>query len=356
MVQTSQRRVTAAIAAAVGLALLAVTAGSAGAWGAPLAEAGSRSSAITLPKVAIVFTQLNAVNGANLRIGDPLGLVSRQLTAPIPGTLDNGAIKSPDGRRVLFQRESDDGVFMAMVDLAEPGVVTIIDSGCRTTPDCVAEVGPTWSFDGTRVLFTRVMGPFNDNDDAISAVLYSVKLDGSDLRRISAPGTDPTYEEVGAHFSPDGKTMVYIRDTDADGVLRFAIFKSRPDGTHVQQMTPWELNGDRPSVSPARSGPTAGLVAFETYGGGNPGRGDVALIPLDCASVGACMASIRYVTHDHPGPKSAFAASWSPDGRFLSYVEESKPGWADVWTSVWDGSWPHQMTRGVISFSPSWGQ
>ena len=141
-----------------------------------------------------------------------------------------------------------------------------------------------------------------------------------------------------------------------DGILKFAIFKSRPDGSNAQQMTPWDLNGDRPSVSPARSGPTAGLVAFETYGGAAPGRGDVALIPLSCSSPDACMASIRYVTHHHPGPKSAFAASWSPDGRFLAYAQEPQLGWADVWTNSWDGSLPHQMTKKVLSYSPSWGQ
>jgi Tol biopolymer transport system component len=193
-------------------------------------------------------------------------------------------------------------------------------------------------------------------DDAASAALYSVKLDGSDLQRVSPSDLDPTIEEVIPRFSPDGKTMVFLRDGRIDGVVKYAIFKSRPDGSHAQQMTPWDLNADRPSVSPARSGPTAGLVAFETYGGGMPGRGDIALIPLGCKSVEGCMASIRYVTHNYPGPKSAYAASWSPGGRFVSFAEETVFGRPDVWTSAWDGSLRHQLTHDVTSFSPSWGQ
>ncbi len=227
---------------------------------------------VLLPKTAIVYSQVNpGGNGVHLRIGDPLGLGSRPLTPAVAGEYVNHATKSPDGRRVLFEYETPDGLFMGMVDLARPGVIEIIDSGCRATLDCEGEVGPSWSADGKRVLFQRVMGPFNEEGDVVSAVLYSVKLDGTDLRRVSAPGVDPVFEDVGPRFSPDGKWMVFIRVTRIDGILKFAIFKSRPDGSVAQQMTPWDLNGDRPSVSPARSGPTAGLVAFETYGGAAPG-------------------------------------------------------------------------------------
>ena len=114
---------------------------------------------------------------------------------------------------------------------------------------------------------------------------------------------------------------------------------------------------DRPSVSPVQSGPTAGLVVFDAADDSTPGGRDVALMPLACDRIDECTRWTRYLTHDHPGPWSAFGASWSPDGRSLSYVVEAAPGArATIWISAWDGTLAHPMTEGTDSFSPSWGQ
>jgi len=144
-----------------------------------------------------------------------------------------------------------------------------------------------------------VLGPFDPvTGDATSALLMISQLDGSGARRFSEPGTHGTTEDNVARFAPDGQRVVFVRDQPIDGVLHFALFRMRVDGTGVQQLTPWELNADRPSVSPARYGPTAGLVAFETFGGGNPGRGDIAVLPLGCRSLAACTRDTRLVTHN----------------------------------------------------------
>ena len=246
------------------LLMLAGVVGASGAWATPADAIGGRTRENPLPKVAIVFSQMSpSGDGVHLRIGDPLGLMSRGLTARSPGVVDDHASRSPDGWLVLFERTTDHGSDIGIVHIAEPGVVTIIDTGCRTTPDCAGAVGPTWSFDGSRVLFTRVMAPIDGSGEAASAALYSVKLDGSDLQRVSSPALAPGTEESAVKFSPDGRMRVFLRGTSIAGVRRFAIFKSDADGSHAQQMTPWELDADRPSISPARSGPTAGLVVFD---------------------------------------------------------------------------------------------
>jgi hypothetical protein len=38
------------------------------------------------------------------------------------------------------------------------------------------------------------------------------------------------------------------------------------DGSDVRRLTPWRLDADTADLSPAASGPTEDLVAFETYG------------------------------------------------------------------------------------------
>lgn len=343
--------------AAGAIVLLAAMTGAAGAWASPAGPAQGRTGENPLPKLAIVYSQRGpAGGGANLRIGDPLGLMSRELTTPTPGIFDGYASRSPDGWLVLFERDTAQGSDIGIVDLREPGVVTIIDTGCRATPDCAGSMRPTWSFDGRRVLFTRVMGPFDADHDAASAALYSVMPDGGDLRRVSSPALAHGTAEIEARFSPGGSTRVFLRVKRVDGVLRSAIYKSSADGTDIRQMTPWRLDAEQPSISPARSGRTAGLVAFDTHGDASPGR-DIALMPLACESVSRCTASIRFVTHNDPGPRSAFGASWSADGKSLSYAVRLTPvGDATIWTSEWDGTWAREMTPGTAAFSPAWGQ
>ena len=345
------------IAAAFGaLLILAIPVGASGAWATPADSIGGRARENPLPKVAIVFSQMNpAGDGVHLRIGDPRGLMSRALTAPTPGVVDDHASRSPDGWLVLFERRTEGGSDIAMVHLAEPGVVTIVDTACGTTPDCAGAMGPTWSFDGSRVLFTLVMAPIDGSDP--TAGLYSVDLGGGDLQRVSSPTLAPGTAELTAKFSPGGRVRVFLREETIAGVRRSAVFKTDAHGSRAQQMTPWRLDADRPSISPAQSGPTAGLVVFDASDDSSPGGRDVALMPLACDWIDECTRWTRYVTHSHPGPWSAFAASWSADGRSLSYVVEAAPGdWPTIWTSAWDGTWAHPMTEGTNSFAPSWGQ
>ena len=346
------------VAVTSGVLVALVATSVSGAWATPLDPIGGRTREDPLPKVAIVFSQMSASgDGVHLRIGDQLGLMSRGLTARSPGVVDDHASRSPDGWLVLFERTTDHGSDIGIVRIAEPDVVTIVDTGCRTTPGCRGAVRPTWSFDGSRVLFTRVMARSDGSGEAASAALYSVKLDGSDLQRVSSPTLEPGTRESAAKFSPTGRVRVFLREQSVAGVRSSAIFKSDADGSHAQQMTPWDIDADRPSVSPARSGITDGLVVFDASDDSSLGGRDVALMPLACDGIDECTRWTRYVTHDHPGPWSAFGASWSPDGRSLSYaVETARGAWATIWTATWDGTWTHPMTGWTNTFSPSWGQ
>jgi len=308
-----------------------------------------------LSTASVVFDRRDPATGSvHLRVGDPLGFVSRRLTDPGPGAADTHPIRSPNGHDVTFMRESESGVAIGVIRIGHPSSLRWVDTGCAAIPDCAADINPTWYRDGSRILFTRVMGPFDGQGDAASADLYTTRLNGNDLRRVGA-GAGPGSEDTGAVYVPGGQRLVFIRDRRIDGILRFAIFRMRADGSHEQQLTPWELDADRPMPSPAHTGPTAGMMTFETFGGAEPGRGDIAMLPYMCESLEACTAAIRYVTHNGGGPRSSFAATWSPDGRFLAYAEEpDRSGRVDVWTSHWTGQLRHRMTTTGTSYSPSW--
>jgi hypothetical protein len=129
----------------------------------------------------------------------------------------------------------------------------------------------------------------------------------------------------------------------------------RSNGTGVHQLTPWDLGGDLPDVSLARTGPTKDLVVFETYGAGPPSglTQDIATVPATCTTIADCTSKIRYVTDNRAGPQQSFNPAWAPDGRRIAYVEfvpnpdQTKPPSADIWTID-----PNDHNRRPVSQSP----
>src|SRR5215469_9874398 len=77
------------------------------------------------------------------------------------------------------------------------------------------------------------------------------------MRRLSPRGIDGVYEDFHARFAASGKYLVFARLRNREFTV--AIFRMRPDGSHVRQLTPWRLNADVPDLSLAAHGPTKGL-------------------------------------------------------------------------------------------------
>jgi Tol biopolymer transport system component len=337
--------VTVAVAAGVAPGERCVSAGD----GCP-APSGHRARSDDRPRVWVRYDP--ARHSAGLVVGNVHGRHQRRLTRPGSGVLDNGPVRSPDGTRVLFDREYADGTVRIGLVAVRGGPIRFIDTGC--VDPCFTDHGPGWSPDGRRLSFVRVMGPFDPvTGDAASALQYTERLDGSDLKLLSVPGD---YEDNGVRFAPGGRFLLLIRDQRIDGVLHFAIFRMRSDSTRVRQLTPWDLDADRASVSPDRSGPTAGLVAFETHGGGSATQGDVALLPASCRTIAACTRATRYVTHNTGTTRTSYAASWSPDGRRLAFAQEDGAN-VDIYTIGPDGHDRRPVTRSPVpEYSPAWSQ
>ena len=132
-----------------------------------------------------------------------------------------------------------------------------------------------------------------------------------------------------------------------------AIFRMRPDGSHVQRLTPWWLNADVPDLSLAADGPTKDLVVFETFAHGPPkgAQTNIATVPATCHPLAACIRAIRYITHNVPGPHTTFNPAWSPDGQQIAFTNaifsHGKPPIADIWTMQ-----PNGHARQPVSLSP----
>jgi Tol biopolymer transport system component len=341
----NRRRLAALIAAATLVALASAM---------PAQATAHRSSG------RIVWTQILDDQGTTARLvsARPNGSGLRVLTHPKAKQFDINADISPDGSRVLFERDLPSSSVLGLVGASGRGEHTV---PVPCTGQCNGAQEPGWTADGKRIVFTLVIGPFNlVNQSAHSAVLYTARPDGSDVRRLSQPGIDGVYEDYHARYAPDGSYLIFDRVRNKD--IKSAVFRMRPDGTDVRQLTPWALDADIPDLSQATYGPTRGLVAFETYGHGAPkgAEQDIATVPASCPSLAACARQIRYVTHNGAGPQDSFNPSWSPDGRRIAFTEAqfpaNKPAIGDIWTICPDGHGRLQVSfSSRFEFRPDWG-
>ncbi len=283
----------------------------------------------------------------NIVVSDGDGRHATQLTDESKGVKDYDPEWSPDGRRIVFHRETEQDAKLVIVR-ASGRHQRVLDTGC--TGNCDADLSPSWTPDG-RIAYTRVVGPYDrPNESARSAVLWTVRADGSHRRRLSQRGIDGRFEDYYANWSADGSFIQFLRIRNEP--FNSALFRMRPDGTHVRRLTPWKLDADLADLSHGR-------LVFETYGHGGQAQ-NVATIPTRCRR-----CRIHYVTHNQPKSRAAnYNPSWSPDGRRIVMVgvtnsssEDADDGVAaDLFSVRPDGSDRRNLTRtdDLFELRPDW--
>ena len=317
-------------------------------------------------KTVIVFSRFDE-DFARQRLvaAQPDGSHLRQLTHPAKkDTLDIDAQISPDGTQVVFERDLKRGKTIQIVLIGADGKnERVLDLGC--IEPCALDTAPTWTPAAGRIAYTPVIGPFDGPDGAArSAVFQTSALDGSGALRLSEPGIDGVYEDYYARFSPDGSYVVFTRVRNKP--FNSAVFRMDSDGTDVRQLTPWKIDADLAGLSPATSGPTQDLVAFETYGHDDTrpeGKtSNVATVPTTCASVSDCRKQIRYLTDLKHPPGARFNPTWSPNGKRIAYVKfrgETKNHECcvgDIFTMDPDGGHRRAVSESpLFEFRPDWG-
>jgi Tol biopolymer transport system component len=144
----------------------------------------------------------------------PDGSALREVSNGAAGQMDFFPSLSPDGRRVVFERDASDGVAIVIVD-ADGSHERTVDLGCvdpcdsdqirAGRPTAAISRSPAWS-----ARFDQV------NGSARSAVLQVANLDGSHVHRLSQRGIDGAYEDYYARFLPDGRTVTFVRVRNAE--------------------------------------------------------------------------------------------------------------------------------------------
>ena len=175
------------------------------------------------------------------------GSQRRQITQNVqPATGEDVAVQwSPDGRSLVFQRnnvrgaEPEGGIALWTINLrsGRERRITPFDLRAGDTPD--------WSPDGQRVLFHSN----NDGPPDVSANLYSIRVDGTDLRQLTFY-EGGTVNVLGSSYSPNGKKIVFAR-RPATGGTNADIFIMNVDGTRERPLTQTQLYDSFPDWGPS---------------------------------------------------------------------------------------------------------
>jgi TolB protein len=211
--------------------------------------------------------------------------------------LESGQITEPPLERIGATKLSPDGSKIVYI----PGTsdIWIVDrdgsNQMFVTHDEFVDREPSWSPDGTQIVFRRLNEPAGTGWD-----LFIVNVDGTDLRQL----TDmPRGEEQKPVWSPDGTQIAFF----ALGISTAQIFLINSDGTDLRQLTDFPSGAGTPIWSPDGQ-----QIAFI----GKNSQTISEEVEFDLYIINRNGSNLRNLTNS---PGFYECPCWSPNGTRLAY-------------------------------------
>lgn len=243
-------------------------------------------------------TRLIYSDGSKFYVTDPSGsepqVADTGCVAPCGSDVLGSLAFSSDGTQVVFTRNFTDGSnVIATMDLAS-GRVTELSSTAPAGGDL-----PGWSPDGKQIVFSRAGE--KDTGGPIAPILAAVLVvdaDGQNLRQISPA----TLAAEFAGWSPDGSWIVFT-SPDAQ---HHDIYTVRPDGTDLRRLT-------TDGVSMAATWTPDGRILF-ARGSGDAGSGAPSFWTMDPDGANAAELMSGAVIGAARGDFQWTRPAWQPAG------------------------------------------
>jgi Tol biopolymer transport system component len=188
------------------------------------------------------------------------------------------------------------------------GITRLTDSGSN-------DKSPSWSPDGTRIVFSRGGASWAAKD-----VIYTMNADGSEVVQLTeADGTT----RFAPDWSPDGSKIAYVAGS--------SLYVMNADGSEPIRLKTTDLSAHNPDWSPDGT-----KIAFED----NSLGGGIYVINSD----GSELSKITITST----PSREWKPAWSPDGNLIAFTSAFQGGDVNeynVWVVSPDGSFLEQLTN-----------
>lgn len=316
--------ITAAAAVATAIAL-------------PVSPAGAMTQAVN---GQVAFDRFDPASGNQfIFTANPDGSFARQLVA-VPGS---GPSWSHDGRKLAFPALAPDGRITTATVNADGSDYTVLPIDDPTL-NVGCGFGSVWSPNDQQLACETW-----DNTNPDRGGIYTISAaDGSDLTRVTNPhGGD---DEPGG-YSPGGKRLVFARfDQNGNPVGLFVV---NTDGTQLRRITPpgtiiqagndgdWSPQGNEILFSRHVTADVLGSIWVIRADGS--GLHQIRIRGLDC---GAPVSD--------PNGFGCHEPRWSPDGTKIIFAANSSAG-TNIYIANADGTGLVQVTTDGGDDDPSWG-
>ena len=237
---------------------------------------------------------------------------------------DSFPVFSRDGTRIAFKRLPAPN---SKLDWQDWGDVMVADADGRNEivlDALVRSPSPiTWSPDGRFIVYSRTV----DNFDQV----FTAATDGTSTHQVTSGPRD----SWGPTVSPDGRTIAFVKGFPEI----VGIYVVQSDGTGEDRLTSARID----AFDLAEWSPDATRLLFSA---GNPelSRQDLWAVGLDGKPERRIVGS----------PGNDMGPTWSPDGRWIAYLNVLAGGKSRVMAAASDGSDPHPISDPGDWSYPQW--
>jgi Tol biopolymer transport system component len=237
---------------------------------------------------------------------------------------------SPDGMRIAFTGTRQDPVS----DVFHEEVVIMNADGSgevAITNHPLYDATPAWS-SADRIAFqtNRDHPEARPFDDVFPDEIYTIRPDGSDLRRV----TNNAQDDIHPDWSPNGTRIAYSSEVSPGN---YDILTVAPDGSGIINLTNHPATDWRPAWSPDGT-----RIAFHSNRDGNF---EIYVMNVDGTG-------LQRLTDN---PADDFHPAWSPDGRMIAFQSDRFGGDFDIYIMQSDGTGLIILTsNGANDDGPNW--